>query len=60
VSPNQLAEQVRNAKRQVRKMKAATPYIFPQHGELQEARRDVKRAKDRLKTAESAWKALGR
>jgi hypothetical protein len=54
-----LAEQIADAKKQVRKMKLAAPYLYHEYQELHESKRALAAAKDRYLRAKAAWKALG-
>jgi prefoldin subunit 5 len=54
-----LHKQIREAQAQVRKMKRAVPYIFPEHTNLRVAEDEFRKAKENLRQAKEAWKNLG-
>ena len=54
-----LADTVNAAKKQIRKMKKAAPYIYGEHQELQWALANYKAACERLCKAQDAWSRLG-
>jgi hypothetical protein len=55
-----LRQQCHDAAKQVRRLKRSSPYIFPQYSELEAARIDLRRARERLTEANEAWRKLGR
>jgi hypothetical protein len=55
----QVKEQCREAAKQIRKLKIANPYIFPEYNRLMEAKNAFKRAQAELNAAQAAWNRLG-
>lgn len=55
-----LAEQIELAKRRIRQMKRAVPYLLPEWLELKNAERRLAEAKKDLAAKRAAWKKLGK
>jgi hypothetical protein len=55
----QLAEQVAKAQKEVRKMKRAVPYIFPEYVNLHSAKCELEQAQENYRAAKAAWDKLG-
>jgi hypothetical protein len=53
-----LKRQIELAKKGVKKLKKATPHIFPQYCRMKEAERQLKLAKNELREAKEVWKNL--
>jgi hypothetical protein len=54
-----LFERIAEAKRETRRLKGVTPYIFPEWQRLKVAERDYDSARREVEAARSAWKKLG-
>jgi hypothetical protein len=56
---SEMQEQIEEARKNVRKMKKACPYIFPEHARYMRAQWVFEQAKLELATAKAAWKKVG-
>jgi hypothetical protein len=54
-----MQEQIEEARKNVRKMKKACPYIFPEYSRYKGAERALEQARLELADAKAAWKRLG-
>jgi chromosome segregation ATPase len=54
-----LKAMIEDSKKVIRGLKRVNPGTFHEYTELLSARRGLKEARERLKTAEAAWKRLG-
>ena len=55
----QLVEQMAGAKKEIRKMKRAVPYIFPEYSILCSAKNKLEQAQENYKAAKQTWNKLG-
>lgn len=53
-----IGEQIEHARREVKKLKRAAPYLFPEYARLCRAERWIKQARDELIAARKAWREL--
>lgn len=54
-----MIQQIRDAQVELRKIKRASPYIFPEYTNLQRAKAELAAARTQYDQAVRAWKALG-
>lgn len=55
-----LRQRIAEARREIRRAKVATPHMFPQWQELQQAKQAAREANERLARAKAAWEVLGK
>jgi hypothetical protein len=54
-----LRQQITEARRHIRKLKRAAPYIFPEWQRLKNAERQVEVSRKELEAARKAWRQVG-
>lgn len=54
-----IIDMIDRARKNVRKNKQTIPHIYPQWQELQRAKENLLKAKQRLEAAKTAWNSLG-